>query len=139
MSGVRRVLWIAFSLFASTFILLAAVLASDTPKTPTTSGPPKVKVEVVTDDLHGHKIQDPYRWLENSDSPDSQEYVREQAAYTRSILDPLPGREKLHARLTQLLEIGNIGTPQAGFLHPPRGHTEPTGSLRSRFHQRNRS
>ena len=114
MPGVRRVLWIAFSLFASTFILLAAVLASDTPKTPTTSGPPKVKVEVVTDDLHGHKIQDPYRWLENSDSPDSQEYVREQAAYTRSILDPLPGREKLHARLTQLLEIGNIGTPQVG-------------------------
>ena len=114
MSGVRRVLWIAFSLFASSFIFLAAVLASDTPKTPTTLGPPKVKVEVVTDDLHGHKIQDPYRWLENSDSPDSQEYVREQAAYTRSILDPLPGREKLHARLTQLLEIGNIGTPQVG-------------------------
>ena len=82
--------------------------------TATPAGPPKAKVDVVTDDLHGHKISDPYRWMENGDSPETQEYVRAQLAYTRSLLDPLPGREKIHTRLTQLLSIGNVGTPQVG-------------------------
>ena len=78
------------------------------------AAPPKAKTEIVVDDLHGHKISDPYRWMENADSPETQEYVRAQLAYTRSLLDPLPGREKIHARLTQLLSIGNVGTPQVG-------------------------
>ncbi len=80
----------------------------------TPAGPPKAKVDVAIDDLHGHKISDPYRWMENGDSPETQEYVRAQLAYTRSLLDPLPGRERIHARLTQLLSIGNVGTPQVG-------------------------
>jgi prolyl oligopeptidase len=120
MAGVRGLVWIVTSLFAITFVLVGTIAASEqsdgasSPATAPPPGPPKAKVEVVTDDLHGRKIQDPYRWLENSDSPESQEYVREQLAYTRSILDPLPGREKLHARLSELLQIGNINTPQPG-------------------------
>ena len=35
-------------------------------------------------------------------------------AYTRSVLDPLPGREKIHQRLSELLTIGNITAPQPG-------------------------
>src|SRR5262249_39331039 len=31
--------------------------------------------------------------------------------FTRAILDKLPGREKIHDRLSTLLEIGTIGTP----------------------------
>jgi prolyl oligopeptidase len=82
--------------------------------TATPPGPPKARVDAVIDELHGHKIPDPYRWMENADSPETQAYVRAQLAYTRSLLDPLPGREKIHARLTQLLSIGNVGTPQVG-------------------------
>ena len=106
------------------FLLLVAAIAladnassnpgTNAASTATPAGPPKAKVDVVTDDLHGHKISDPYRWLENGDSPETQEYVRAQLAYTRSLLDPLPGRERIHARLTQLLSIGNVGTPQVG-------------------------
>ncbi len=33
-------------------------------------------------------------------------------SYTRSILDPLPGREKIQQRLTSLLSIGLLGAPQ---------------------------
>jgi prolyl oligopeptidase len=87
--------------------------ANPAPKA-TPGGPPKAKVHAVVDDVHGHKISDPYRWMENADSPETQAYVRAQLAYTRSLLDPLPGREKIHARLTQLLSIGNVGTPQVG-------------------------
>ena len=35
-------------------------------------------------------------------------------SYTRSILDPLPGRNELHERLEKLLSIGNISAPQIG-------------------------
>jgi prolyl oligopeptidase len=71
-------------------------------------------VDTVEDNLHGHKIADPYRWLENGQSSENEEYVHEQLAYTRSVLDKLPGRDGTHARLTELLRIGALGTPQVG-------------------------
>ena len=46
----------------------------------------------VEETLHGRKIRDPYRWLEDADSTETQQFVRDQLAYARSILDPLPGR-----------------------------------------------
>lgn len=87
--------------------------SADLPSAGTTK-PPVAKVEVVEDDLHGHKIADPYRYMENAENPDTQAYVRAEAAYTRSILDPLPGREKINRRLTELLAIGTLETPQMG-------------------------
>jgi prolyl oligopeptidase len=35
-------------------------------------------------------------------------------AYTRALLDPLPGRDALHKRLSELLHIGDIGVPRIG-------------------------
>jgi prolyl oligopeptidase len=83
--------------------------------------PPKTKAEPVTETLHGVQITDPYRWLENGDSPETQQWVREQLQYTRSILDPLPGRDKIRARLEQLLTIGTISAPQVGVTGDARG------------------
>jgi prolyl oligopeptidase len=91
------------------------------------SGPPKAKVEPVEDTVQGHKIVDRYRYLENSNDPDTQLYVERELSYTRSILDPLPGRDKINARLSQLLEIGNIGAPQMGgkyYFHTRREGNE---------------
>ena len=76
--------------------------------------PPETKQQPVTDDYFGQKIVDPYRWLEDGSTPETQQWVAEQLAYTRSILDKLPGREKLHDRIEQLLEIGNLGETQVG-------------------------
>jgi prolyl oligopeptidase len=111
MAGGLRLLWIVIC-----FFFLTAVWAEDNSSATTTApaAPPKAKVEIVEDNLHGHKIADPYRWLENGDSPESQQFVRNQLVYTRSILDPLPGRDKIHQRLKELFSIGTIGTPQLG-------------------------
>ena len=79
--------------------------------------PPATKQQPVTDEYFGQKIVDPYRWLEHGSSPDTQQWVSEQLAYTRSILDELPGREKLRDRIEQLLEIGNLGETQVGGDH----------------------
>jgi prolyl oligopeptidase len=78
------------------------------------AGPPKAKVAPVEDTVQGHKIIDRYRYLENPNDPDTKLYVEQELSYTRTILDPLPGRDKINARLSQLLEIGTVGVPQMG-------------------------
>src|SRR6266704_2272563 len=111
MVGGLRLIW------ALGFVMFAAVLWGEDGSSTTTTAPAaptKAKMEVVEDNIHGHKIGDPYRWMEDSNSPATEEYVREQLAYTRSILDPLPGRAQIHERLKELLSIGTIGTPQIG-------------------------
>jgi prolyl oligopeptidase len=68
----------------------------------------------VEDSVHGHSLVDKYRWLEDSKDPEVQVWVGQELAYTRSILDVLPGRAKIEKRLEQLLTIGSIGVPQIG-------------------------
>jgi len=97
---------------------------------PSPSGPPKAKVAPVEDTVQGHKIVDPYRYLENSSDPDTKLYVEQELAYTNSLLDPLPGRDKINARLSQLLAIGTVGVPQMGgkyYFHTRRdaGQNQP--------------
>jgi prolyl oligopeptidase len=101
-------------------------------------------VNAVEETINGHKIADPYRWLEDASSAESQEYVRQQLAYTRSLLDPLPGRDQIHQRLTQLLSIGTIGTPQiAGpfFFYTRREGTQnqPVLLVREGIHGKDRT
>jgi len=109
MVGGSRLLTVFFLLFS--FGLAVLVRAEDAPAR---SGPPKTKTAPVEDTVQGHKIVDPYRYLENSNDPDTKAYVEAQLNYTRSILDPLPGRDKINARLSQLLPIGTVGAPQMG-------------------------
>src|ERR1700732_3640985 len=78
------------------------------------AGPPKAKVAPVEDNVQGHKIVDPYRYLENPGDPDTKVYVEQELSYTRAILDPLTRRDNINARLLQLLEIGTVGDPQMG-------------------------
>jgi prolyl oligopeptidase len=85
---------------------------SATPSIP--AGPPRAKVAPVEDIVQGHKIADRYRYLENPNDPDTKLYVEQELSYTRALLDPLPGRDKINARLAQLLEIGSVGAPQMG-------------------------
>src|SRR5437764_588865 len=101
-------------LFFFLFLVTSAVVMVWAADAPTPSGPPKAKVAPVEDTVHGHKIVDPYRYLENGDDPDTKQYVEQQLAYTRSVLDPLPGRDRINARLSQLLTIGTVGAPQTG-------------------------
>ena len=115
MGGSRLLIAIcglSISICALAIVENSAAADSTTPSTP--AGPPKAKVEPVEDTVQGHKIVDPYRYLENANNPDTRLYVEHELSYTKSILDPLPGRDKINARLSQLLEIGTVGAPQMG-------------------------
>ena len=84
--------------------------------------PPPTAVEPVTETLHGVELLDPYRWLEGSDAPEiaapSPEldarvdaWTEAQNAYTRGVLDDLDGRDRLEARLKELLTVGSVSAP----------------------------
>ena len=108
--GVRLVIAFSFLL-----LVVAAVVAGDDSQSSSTSTSssslPNTAVKPVFDMFHGTKVVDNYRWLEDGKSPATQKWVEEEMAYTRGALDPLPGREAIHARLTQLLSIGSVTPP----------------------------
>jgi len=76
--------------------------------------PPLVQKKVVEETLHGILIRDAFRYLEDAKSPDTWRFVEQQNAWTRSLLDQVPGRDRIHGRLEELVSIGLIGTPQIG-------------------------
>ena len=106
MSGGVRLVW----MIASLFVLAAAVYAADDAK----PAPPKAEKRPLEETFHGTKIVDNYRWLEDGKSLDTQKWVEEEMSYTRGLLDPLPGRDAIHKRLTELLSIGSLTAPQMG-------------------------
>ncbi|MEA2206480.1 MAG: prolyl oligopeptidase [Blastocatellia bacterium] len=73
--------------------------------------PPKTRVENIAETLHGVTVADPYRWLEDQDSPATRAWIDEQNRYTQSVVGSLPGREAIHKRLEQLLKIETMGIP----------------------------
>ena len=65
----------------------------------------------LVEDLHGHRVADPYRWLEDADDPRTKDWLAAQEALTAAELAALPGREALAARLESLLRAGSVGAP----------------------------
>ena len=80
---------------------------------PVLAGPPSTVVETVTERMGDLDVPDPYRWLEDLevDSPRVAEWTTAQNDYTRGILDQLPGRDALAARIEELMSIGEVGAP----------------------------
>lgn len=72
---------------------------------------PPTRTDDIVELLHGERIPDPYRWLEDGDSTETQEWTVAQNAATRSYLDTVPARDAIRKRLEQLLTIGAISAP----------------------------
>ena len=72
--------------------------------------PESKKVDVV-DDYFGTKVADPYRWLEDSKSPEVKAWAEAQNKVTFAYLDKIPYREKLKTRLTELYNYPRISAP----------------------------
>jgi len=63
---------------------------------------PETKKGTVTDNYHGTEIADPYRWLENDTSAETEAWVTEQNIVTDSFLNTIPFRNQIKDRLTKI-------------------------------------
>lgn len=75
------------------------------------STPPRAKAEPVTDTLHGVAVTDPYRWLEDQNSPATREWLAGQDKFARKYLDGIPGRDVLRKKFEALIKIDVMGIP----------------------------
>ena len=67
--------------------------------------PPHSTLEPVTDVFHGVPVTDPYRWLEDQDSPRTRAWIEEQTRYARAYLDSIPGRARIRERIREFLAV----------------------------------
>ncbi len=97
-----RKLFLALSLTTFLFSGLSAQTGFNYPK-------PK-KVEQV-DDYHGTKVNDPFRWMEDTESADMQAWIAAQNKVTDAYFATIPEREKIKARLTELWNYERYSAP----------------------------
>lgn len=78
------------------------------------AAPPPTRRGDHVDQLHGVSVPDPYRWLEDADSPQTRAWVRAQTEYARRRLDQIPGRGELRERITELMNYTRGARYQVG-------------------------
>ena len=83
----------------------ALALAEDALKYPVT------RKEDVSEMIHGVKVDDPYRWLEDDNAEETKAWVKAQNEVTFGYLKSLPKRDAIEARLTELWNYERVGMP----------------------------
>jgi prolyl oligopeptidase len=90
-------------------LLLVAVLLAAAPSGALTY--PTPPTDNTVDDYYGTKVADPYRPLENLDSPQTRAWVEAEASLTRSYLDAIPQRAAIKARIQSLINYARTTVP----------------------------
>lgn len=72
--------------------------------------PTTAKVDSV-DIYFGHKIADPYRWLEDDNSAETKEWVKAQNKVTNQYLNRIPFKEKIKKRLSEVWTYERLSAP----------------------------
>ncbi|MGZ4787184.1 MAG: prolyl oligopeptidase family serine peptidase [Terriglobales bacterium] len=88
-------------IFLSLFIMMQIVIAQDK------QGSPITRRDDVKETIHGVTVEDPYRWLEDQNSPETREWIDTENKYTQSLIGSLPTRPVIDKRLGQLLKVDN--------------------------------
>lgn len=73
--------------------------------------PPKTRSDSTKDVVQGLEIADPYRWLEDQESPETRAWIDAQNAYTNSLLSRVPGRAELKQLLSGLINADTMDAP----------------------------
>ncbi len=77
------------------------------------TSPEFATTDIVVDNYHGLDVPDPFRWLEDHQSPRTRAWIEEQSAVGRAYLEALPGGDVLAPRVAKLLDVEAIGDIQA--------------------------
>src|SRR5260221_966228 len=77
----------------------------------TSNCPPATAVKVVHDTYGSVDVADPYRWLEDQQSPETRAWIAEEQSCTDKALSPLAGRAAISKRLSELLHTDTLNAP----------------------------
>jgi prolyl oligopeptidase len=91
-------------------ISLLALLAFSCQRQVKLQYPETATVEVV-DNYFGVEVADPFRWLEDDNSPETKAWVEAQNQVTFGYLERIPFRQKINDRLTQIWDYERYSTP----------------------------
>lgn len=72
---------------------------------------PEARRSDLMENYHGTTVADPYRWMEELDSPETREWTLAEARLTDGYLAKAPARETIKRRLTELLDYEKFGMP----------------------------
>lgn len=73
--------------------------------------PPPARLDDVKETIHGTVVSDPYRWLEDQNSPETRAWIDAENACTQSVLGPLPGQDAIAKQLEELIKVDTINLP----------------------------
>jgi prolyl oligopeptidase len=65
----------------------------------------------LTEEMFGHQVADPYRWLEDAGRPETRDWLAAQEELWGRQRQALPDREAFAARVKDLLQVGSVSPP----------------------------
>ncbi|HWJ21415.1 MAG TPA: prolyl oligopeptidase family serine peptidase [Gemmatimonadaceae bacterium] len=95
----------------ATGVLAPALTAQQAPGAATAIQYPATRKGDQVDLYHGVRVADPYRWLEDTDAPETKAWVQAENAVTHAYLDAIPERAAIKARLTKLWNYPKYTAP----------------------------
>ena len=108
----RRCSALIFASLLGVVFLSACVSSSPAPDSPVPRWAyPSTRQADVVDEYHGVKVADPYRWLEDDNSPETKAWVDAENAVTFGYLRRIPELGAIRARLTKLWNYERYGVP----------------------------
>ncbi len=97
-------------LFPFVFVLSIGAISQNNKETIKVNYIKSKKVDTVTN-YFGTDVKDPYRWLEDDTSKETEKWVVQQNKTTFNYLDKIPFRDELKERLTSIWNYEKVGAP----------------------------
>ena len=78
---------------------------------PFPGGYPAARRLDLVENLHGYRVADPYRWLEDPDAPETRQWLAAEEELWSRYRAGLPRGDEFAARVSELLRVGSVGLP----------------------------
>ena len=72
---------------------------------------PEARKADQTDTYFGTEVKDPYRWLEDDNSKETEAWVKAENELTNKYLAKIPFRDKIRERLTKIWDYPRVSAP----------------------------
>ena len=92
-------------------LLMSALITASAVTTQARINYPDTRRVDTVDTYFGTQVPDPYRWLEDDNSPETEAWVAAQNKVTQNYLSKIPFRKDVKKRITELANYEKMGAP----------------------------